>query len=50
MPSLKYMIEVIERLDGAGLVIEDLDLVKEELVVQGFTDDEGEDDGEYDDE
>lgn len=50
MPSLKYMVEVIERLDGAGLVIEDLDLVKEELIVQGFTDDEEEEDGEYDDE
>ena len=49
MPSLKYMLEVIENLDGAGLVIEDLDLVKEELVVQGFSDDEEEDDGEYDD-
>lgn len=48
MPSLKYMLEVIERLDGAGLDVTDLDLVKEELIVQGFSDDEEEDDGEYD--
>jgi hypothetical protein len=48
MPTLKYIIEVIENLDGAGIVVEDLELVKEELIVMGFTDDEEEDDDEFD--
>lgn len=50
MPSLKYMFDVIERLDGAGLTIENPEIVKEELLVMGFTDDEEENDGEYEDE
>lgn len=50
MPSLSYMFEVIERLEGAGLTIENPDLIKEELSVMGFTDDEEENDGEYEDE
>jgi hypothetical protein len=49
MPSLKYILEVIENLDGAGISVDNLELVKEELVVMGFTDDEEEDDDEFDD-
>lgn len=48
MPTIKYILEVIENLDGAGIVIEDLDLVTEELIVMGFTNDEEEDDDEFD--
>lgn len=48
MPTLKYILDVIERLDGAGVTLTDPDLVKEELIVMGFTDDDEEADNEFD--
>jgi hypothetical protein len=43
MPNIEQILEIIERLDGAGIVIEDLELVEEELSVMGFTHEHEED-------
>jgi len=44
MPTIEYLLEVIERLDGAGIVVEDSELVAEELEAMGFSyEDEDED-------
>jgi hypothetical protein len=37
MPSIEYMLEVIDRLDGAGIIVEDPELIAEELEAMGFT-------------
>ena len=43
MPSIEYMLEVIDRLDGAGIIVEDPELIAEELEAMGFAH-EGEED------
>ena len=43
MPSIEYLLDLIDRLDGAGIVVEDPSLIADELEAMGFTY-EGEDD------
>lgn len=45
MPSIEYLLDVIDRLDGAGIIVEDPELITEELEAMGFTH-EGDDDEE----
>jgi len=37
MPSIEYLLEIIDSLDGAGIVVEDPELIAEELEAMGFS-------------
>ena len=37
MPTIEYLLEVIDRLDGAGIIVSDPELIAEELEAMGFT-------------